>query len=151
MATYNTGEWPQNPQRKIKQRVNTITRTIDFSVTPIVTSPYATATWADGDIIEFIGIRAGSTVLGVTVDIRKRSGAVRFEIGDGTQRGRWGSYNMDTTGLVDPHSGKVEGNDQYFFPKTYATSDTIDLRIQAGTPTSGIATIYVHLIEANRK
>ena len=57
---------------------------------------------------------------------------------------------MDTEGVIDPHSGVIEGNDQYFFPHTYATSDTIDVRIQSATPTSGRAQISVHLIETER-
>ena len=149
MATYNMGQWKQCPQRKVKQRLSTITRTIDFAIQPIA-SGFATA-WAANDVIELIGIRAGKIVLGVTVDVKKRLADGRFEIGDGTHRGRWGSYDMDTEGVIDPHDDSIEGNDQYFFPHTYATSDTIDIRIQSATPTSGRAQISVHLIEDDRK
>jgi len=149
MATYNMGQWKQCPQRKVKQKLSTITRTIDFAIQPI-SSGFAAA-WAAGDIIELIGIRAGQIVLGVTVDIKKKLVGGRFEVGDGTHRGRWGSYNMGTEGVIDPHSGVVEGNDQYFFPHTYASSDTIDIRIQSATPTSGRAQISVHIIEDDRK
>lgn len=151
MATYNMGEWPQSPQRRIKQKLSTFTRTIDFSIKPVEASTYVETSWAAGDIIEFIGVRAGSTVLGVTVDIKKVLSGGRFEIGDGTYRGRWGSYNMDTLGHIDPHSGLVEGNDQYLFPHTYPTTDTIDIRIQSATPTKGRAQVFVYVLEPARK
>lgn len=151
MATYNMGEWPHSPQKKIKQKFSVVTRTIDFRVPPTEGSTYTITAWAANDIIEFIGIRAGQTVLGLTVDVKETLAGGRFEIGDGTWRGRWGSYNMDIAGPIDPHSGKVEGNEQYLFPHTYTTNDTIDIRIQSGTPTSGRAKICVYLVEDARK
>lgn len=149
MATYNMGQWKQSPQKKAKKQFSVITRTLDFAIQPIASVKTAAA-WAGGDIIELIGIRAGQIVLGVTVDIKTKLVGGRFEIGDGTRRGRWGSYNMDTTGVIDPHDDSVEGNDQYFFPHLYSASDTIDVRIQSATPTSGRAEISVYIIEDNR-
>lgn len=155
MATYNMGQWKQNPQRKARKVFKAISRVIDFNIDPVTDAAGTTTTWAVGDIIELIGLRAGTTILGVDVEILKRClpAGARVKIGYGSDTDRWGTWKIDgtTLGQLDPESDNKQGGVvNNFAPLTLSSTDTIDILLFNKIMTAGRVKLTVYVLEDAR-
>lgn len=155
MATYNMGQWKQNPQRKARKVFKAISRVLDFNIDPITDAAGTTVTWAVGDIIQLIGLRAGTTVLGVDLEILKRCtpDTARVKIGYGSDTDRWGTWKIDgtTLGQIDPESdNKQAGIENSFSPLNFTTTDTIDVLLFNKIMTAGRLKLTVYVLEDAR-
>jgi hypothetical protein len=155
MATYNMGQWKQNPQRKARKVFKAISRVLDFNIDPITDAAGTTTTWAVGDIVQLIGIRAGTTVLGVDLEIMKRClpAGARVQVGYGSDADRWGTWKIDgtTLGQLDPESdNKQAGIDNSFSPLNFSSTDTIDITLFNKIMTAGRLKVTVYVLEDAR-
>ena len=156
MATYDMGQYSINPQRKTRKVFKAISRVVDFNVDPTTDAAGTTTTWAVGDVLEVIGIRAGTTVLGVDLEIMKRClpDTARVKIGYGSDTDRWGTWKIDgrTLGQLDPESDKKQGGvEQNFAPLTFSSADTIDMIMFNKIMTEGRIKLTVYVLEDARR
>lgn len=179
MATYgdNPREYPHLSQRYRKQKYSLIQRVVDFANLPITggnkdhkaggASGRATTAWAAGDVLEFIGVRAGQTVLGITVDVIEPSGdsgdwvEIGFEATG--QAARWGRVSLYqevraddqmlpfADHLVQAKATAVLNKSAGMFgaPYYFTSKDTIDLTIGKAALVGKIR-VVVHILEDDR-
>ncbi len=168
MATYGDSarEYPYSPPKRRKQKYSLVTRVIDFDNKPITSGGWvghslpantSTTAWAATDVLQVIQIRAGQTVLGVQLEILRKS-VDKFDliqIGYGTDADRWGVYNLSRTAeMKDYPLADGEQQDGYQIPGLgepvyFSTSDTIDIVINRAA-LAGKIRLIVHLLEDDR-
>jgi len=149
------GQWKQNPQRKARKVFKAISRVLDFNIDPITDAAGTTVTWAVGDIVQLIGVRAGDTVLGIDIEILKRCfpAAARIQVGYGSDADRWGTWKVDgtTLGQLDPESDNKQGGvTNNFAPLVFSSSDTIDVTLFDQIMTAGRIKLTVYVLENTR-
>jgi hypothetical protein len=158
MATYNK-HYRYNPPRRKKQRYALVERVVDFSKSPWTSglnSEINTA-WASGDILQAIQIRAGQTVLGVIVEILKKSSVAksRIIIGTGVQNDLWGSIDLNASiGSGIRSSAQIAERQDVIHqnfgkPIYFGSADTVDITLNS-ILTDGKIRIIVHLLEDDR-
>lgn len=155
MATYDMGQYRVNPQRKARKVFKAISRVIDFNIDPVTDGAGGTTTWAVGDVVELIGLRAGTTVLGIDVELMKRClpAGARVQIGYGDDTDRWGTWEIDgtTLGQLDPESDKKQGGVyNNFAPLTLTNADTIDMVLFNKIMTAGRVKLTAYVLEDAR-
>jgi len=164
MATYNGGYFHTQVRRR-KQKYSLLERVIDFSKKPVYgTTGNLEKTWADSDVLEVFGVRAGQWVLGVSCEIIEQgTNKTGLKVGDGTFPARYGIIEFNQrgsgngTGWVNDHAdtlnstqpGMVGAESNFGVPVHYATADTIDLTLD-GTITKGKIRLVLHILEDDR-
>jgi len=170
MATYGDypREYPYIPQKRKKQKYTLVTRVVDFTNNlPITSGGYTdnrsastnTTAWAATDVLQFVHIRVGQTVLGVQLEILTASGdnADTVSIGYGTDADRWGTYNLSKTAEVKDYPlADGAAQDDYLGnagligePVYFSSADTIDITINRAV-VQGKIRLIVHLLEDDR-
>jgi hypothetical protein len=157
MATYNK-EYYYSRQRRKNQKYALIERIIDFAKLPMTSGHIEkgqinTTAWALNDVLEAIHLRAGTTVLGVQVEVLTASAdsGDRFQLGYGSIPSKWGVYSLygqtsqdiDNTGFRD--QGSFHQSDWVYF----SSADTIDIKIRKAA-LQGKIRLIVHVLEDDR-
>lgn len=166
-------EYPYMPQKKKKQKYTMTTRVIDFTNNlPITSGAWnrlgnATTAWAVSDILQFIHIRAGQTVLAVQVELLtySKDTADAIEVGYGSDVDRWGRFNLygnpnlTAVGMKQVTYGETASRNSTNVPTTvpeipcqplyFASADTIDIKILRAA-VQGKIRVIVHLLEDDR-
>jgi hypothetical protein len=144
MATYTAAYFSDIKQHKYDKKVSVVEKVVNLGGDyPARKFPngndYETGIpYAVDDVIEVIGLRAGTTVLDVEVDLLTVAGiydGADVEIGDGSDTDRFGVFdvqNSGSTGIIRPaigtdREGRLGGR---FQPHYYASADTIDVKIK---------------------
>jgi hypothetical protein len=148
MATYTRAYYPEQPQHKYNKQVSILEQFIDYggdyparqsvNVEGRVTDYETGIPYANADVIEAIGLRANTTVLGVEVEVLEAGlSHTIIQVGDGTETDRWGYFDLSSTGIKQPIDdvGSLTGaygNSANFRPYTYISADTIDVNAFQG-------------------
>jgi len=152
MATYTMSHYRVSPQRKAKKVFKTVSRVVDFSIDPVTDLGGGTTTWAVGDVLEVIGVRAKTTVVGVEIEVLKRClpNGAKIQLGYGSDTDRWGTWKVDQESRVtplDPASDNKLGGAESFTPLTFSSSDTIDMVLWNKIMTEGRIKVTAYLLE----
>jgi hypothetical protein len=157
MATYNK-HYPYTNVRRKKQKYSLLEKVVDFGKLPITSGKWphpgaATTAWAAGDVLQFLQVRAGQTVLGVQVEILTPStdSGDTIDIGYGDDTVRWGRVNLSESSGVKsyPVTDSDVALQNFGEPLYFSSADTIDLIINKAV-IQGRIRLIVHILEDDR-
>jgi hypothetical protein len=146
MATYTQAYYPEIRQYKKHKKISVIEKVVnlggDYPARRLrdgLTDYETGVPYALNDVIEVIGLRAGTTVLDIEVELLTVAGiyeGAHIDIGDGNDTDRYGRYdvqNSGSTGIIYAEEVLQEGRlGGRFHPYRYASADTIDVKIRNG-------------------
>jgi hypothetical protein len=158
MATYTNAYFPGDVQKRYNKRITMLERDFSFTDYPARTfakggdgiasgdKDYETGVpYATNDVIELIGLRAGTTVIGVEVELVRFSSVVetQIEVGIGSDTDLFGLYDLYNNKATARKLYPVDDRDSYkntddlilgrpFKPVYFPTADTIDIKLVRG-------------------
>lgn len=150
MTTYAMSSYDAPPQHKRKKRLVAVEKTLDFHLGPRDATFNKRGSWAAGDIIEAIGVRADQILVGLTAEVIKPTTTAALSghhISVQDPDGRVLAYFQ--TGVEATTGGISENYDLFFQPVQFGSSDTIDAVISAAF-TTGVVKLTAYILEEDR-